>query len=275
MLQMDLQRFLFKALTQDTTCGWFWDMVYLATNKLSMYSGPRDEADYYRIMAVDMYSKEYKYFSKVLLDLYESLQDKHTKKCLRWFLVVAPLMLPQHQKSCLARCANFNEIECCEIILDEINKFTNPKLKYDLLTLVINRIKPMDLSQERNLAIYNVATFLRSRCVYAQKSNDPKIQETLLQDLHEFILFTNPSTTKLDCAERMREIMLNRLENVILKADTDVERKIMDTCLTARQYAALAGPDNQAFIDQTKKEFDYKSIINLPAIIENKLAQTK
>lgn len=274
MYQAKLESFLSDLLNTDSLGGYFWNLMDLAKGNMEHYSGPRDESDYYRIMAGNN-SDEYKRHSKVLLDFYENIDSDYTKKCLTYFFWVAPLVAEPYQFQSIFSGTNYREIDCYTCIVADINMFSNSKLKYDLLTRIMNRIEnkyglnkkyrtvvPM---QEMDEQVYEVARFFRANCKYAKQDN-PQIRETLLQDLHGFMRFANPSNVKLDYAKRLRQVLLQKLQHTIKTNNTD--QAIHDVCAQAYQYIAGAGAANQKFVERAWDEFDYPAIIGVPSVAQ-------
>ena len=285
MLNQEIQSFLSDVFACDPCGSYFWNLIDLYKGNLKHYSGPRDESDYYRILA-GKWSNEYKRHSKVLLDFYQSLRDSDTQKHLRAFFMIAPLVACSYQEDAVTAGLEpkYTALNCFENVLVNINSFSDKKLKYDLLTRIIDRIdaqargkknpEQQSLDDERYSYAYNVARYFRANCEYAKQNKDPKVQETLLNDLYYIMRFTNPSNVKLQYGHRIRANLLNKLENAI-QTSNNPEKDIRNICATAYEYIAGVGASNQDFMDKVWDEFDHRAITNIPVIVSNIIKKTK
>ena len=265
MMRQDIQKFLTYMLSKGSLDDFFWNVLYLAKNDLEQYSGPRDDADYYRIIASG-WGKSYERNSKILLDLYKNLKHPYTQELLGTVADVAPLLALPSQQNAVRAITGDTTLDCYEKVILNINLFSDQKLKYDLLTRIINRIKErhnLDTPyrtkikiDERTQNVYDVAIFYRSRCGYTK---------TFVQDMYDFMRFANPSNVKRDCGEKIRKFLLQEMSQVI-KNSKNPEKEIKNICAQAYEYIAGVGAENQDLMDATWDTFDYEKIIGIPAM---------
>ena len=264
MSKYDTQSFCMDLISQQCTSPWFWRMVDLARGNLNHYTGPRTEDDFFKRTTRQFYSENSKRLDYISWKMYKNINTESVQFMLSWVFVFAPLILRYEQLPSVFSGTKLTEIKCYNLLLNKLYIFTNPKLKYDILTKMINNIeRRCNLANPDVVATYSVARNFRANCDWACVSNDSAIQESRIQDLDYCMKNTNRATNKLKYAKTIINILTKRLENVIKTGGYNTESAIIKTCRDAYKYAAGASATNQDFVEWVWDVFDYKKIINM------------
>ena len=204
------------------------------------------------------------------MDFYTNLTDKNIQKSLKWVIFLSPLVVRYDQLPSVLSGTKYKEIYCYNTILDYINRFTDQKLKYDILSKIINKYRnKTDLPEDFQM-VYELACFFRSICSYAE-TKTPEIQENKIQDLRVIIKIANPKNVKLDNAKKIIAILTDKLERVIKHTDYDLKSAVKKVCDEAYAYAAEAGAANQDFVNNVWDTFNYHDIMNVPEVAKKVL----
>lgn len=269
MSNYNIQSFCVDLMAQPNNSPWFWNMVDLARGNLAHYTGPRNENDFFEIVRQKYRSENTKRLNHISLQIYENINNIYTQSALRWVFVLSPLIILPEQYSSVFSGTTLSELDCYNILLTELYKFSDPKLKYDILTKIIRNIEHRyNLLNPDIFAIYHVAKSFRANCDFACLSQDTKIQDTRIQDLYLCMLSTNIATTKLNLAKQIINVLMARLEKCI-KTNNKPESEIKNICRDAYKYVAGASAANQDFVDWVWDTFDYHKIINIPKLCAN------
>lgn len=266
MAKSEFESFLADFLTTPSNISYFWNLVYLATGDLARYSGPKSMDEFLDLV------KNRKYYGhadqvrdKKLLDFYTDLKSPDTQKCMTWVKILVPLVARSDQLPGILAKTGIPELDCYNTIVLEHLKLQDIKLQYDLLTRVIDKVKPIAdtnrINAEPYKNLYDVARHFRSICDYAVKSDDANIRSILISDKVHYLKYHRTAAGKLQMAQALMGLMIQKLEHAVIIGDAT---KIRSVCQEAHRYVAHAGAENQGFVNEMWDVFDYNTLESLP-----------
>ncbi|MFQ6760507.1 MAG: hypothetical protein ACLRFM_03880 [Alphaproteobacteria bacterium] len=268
---------LLAFLATPSNVPYFWNTIALATGDLNNYHGPKSRDELYGWIK---HRKHYNDISQMedafLLYFYLNLKSPEIQKYIAWVKILAPLVARSDQLPGILKKTGVPELDCYNTIILNYKNFQNPELQYDLLTRVIDKIKPIvetnriDAEPYKNL--YNVARHFRSTCDWAKQSNENSVRETLISD--KLYTLRNHQTTsgKLKMTQDIMQLMIDKLEHIIKITPPDRQQSaIRSVCQQAYQYVAYAGAENQKFVNEIWDVFNWRDIVNIPVEVAKQI----
>lgn len=248
MVNIDLYLFIHILMSCDSTDPWFWNLVALSRNDLNRYSGPKDAKDYEKKNQIFHYSEKRKSLNRILLQFYETRNSAETQNYLAWVMLLSPLV------------ARYDQIEFSlndyNNILQNLDKIQSPKLQYDIVCRVIAKL---DKRKQYDTDVYFAACAYRATCKYAQTDTSKQTQDVKIYDLGVCIKRVPDSATKRKLAVAIIKILRTQLNQALKKSGNVSE--IKQICANAYNYVALAGAENQDYVDMVWDEFNFRNII--------------
>ena len=271
MQRTDFQDFIKFALVNKNETPSFWNVIKLTKGRLDKYSGPRTREDYIKTQQDKYTSSVHKLYDGILFYLYQNLNASETQQCLKWAFAIAPFIIRPCNYDLLFAGTNWVEEECYEHILANINSLTDQKLKYDLLSKIIDRLTYkykiyayFDSMPGLNLGaqkIYQQACAMRAGCEYA-KQYDMKIRDVRIEDMRVYLRNTLSPENKRTCALEILQLLRADIQDVVQYSQPQhIEQKVKDVCKKAMSVAGEVSAANMDLTEKIWDEFDYKLVI--------------
>lgn len=270
----DIESFVENVLHQDNTSPYFWDLFALATGDMEHYYGPKSENDFYNKVKKNPTNHKLQDNDYKLLSLYQNKNHKNQSDCLEWVRIIAPLVARSDQN---LGYSGTQKLNCFYDILFKSKDFKNSKLRYEILTCVIENLEKFDIRNEYVFNLYSVARWMRSTCNWAQKSNDMNVVETLMQDRLLFLQQANKHEIKLKAAHDIFNMGLKQLEIAIktIKDEQKLQQKVQEICNNMRRRCAHVGESGQGFVWNVHDVFNPNNIMNIPGFLQKHNGRTK
>ena len=272
MTHLDLENFLADFISQDNTSPYFWNLVSLSSGNLSRYTGPKTEDEFWNnVKNRKAYGQTSKENDETLLNFYLNLNSPDVKRYMYAVRLFAPLVARFDQMPSLLQNTGRTELDCYNEIVLGNAKIQNQKLRYDILTRILEKTRTRtngnSIESEQYKILYNVARFFRSICDWAKTSTDSTVRENLIAD--KLFIIRNHQTVpgKLKLSQDIMNLMMQKLENTIkTAAPQDQQSSIRAVCQEAYHYVSYAGAGNQDFVNKMWDVFNWRDIVNVPAV---------
>lgn len=273
MQRTDFQDFIKFALANKNETPSFWNVIKLTKGRLDKYSGPRTREDYIKTQQDKYTSSVHKLYDGILFYLYQNLNASETQQCLKWAFAIAPFIIRPCNYDLLFAGTNWVEEECYEHILANINSLTDQKLKYDLLSKIIDRLTDkykiynyfgsmpgLNLGAQK---IYEQACAMRADCEYSN-TDDTKIRNTKIQDKRVYLRNATKAQDKRVCAIEIFKILIADASYQLGKTHRYcIEGCVREICQMARDIAGEVGYENMDLVERVWKYFDTAAIMNI------------
>ncbi|MCQ2581080.1 MAG: hypothetical protein MJ164_02815 [Alphaproteobacteria bacterium] len=277
MTTSEFELFLSDFLIIPSNIPYFWNLIYLATGDFARYDGPKNMDEFLDwVKNRKCYGRADQVHDKKLLDFYSNFKSSDTQICIKWVKILTPLVARYDQLPGILQKTGMTELDCYNTVVLEHKKIQNKKLQYDLLTRVIDKIKPIAendrIYAEPYKNLYNVARFFRTTCDWAKNSQDSHIRDVLISDKLYNLSNHRTAAGKLKMARSIMNLMMQKLEYTIQTTPPQYqESAIRDVCQQAYRCAAYAGAENQDFVNEMWDVFNWRNIINLPAVVTKQI----
>ena len=270
----DIESFVADVLYQDNTGPYFWDLFALATGDMEHYGGPKSENDFYNKVKKNPTNHELQDNNYKLLSLYQDKNHENQSDWLEWARIIAPLVARSDQNLGYSYTKKLN---CFYDVLVKSKDFKNSKLRYDILTRVIEKLENFDFRDQYVFNLYCVARWMRSACNWAKESNDLDVVETLMRDKHWFLQQAGTTEIKLNAARDMFNIGLKQLEIAIktIKDEQKLQQEVQEICNNTCQRCACVGESGKDFVGQVHDVFNPNNIMNIPVFLQKQCGRTK
>ncbi len=258
------------------TNSFFWNLMYLCRGDLKQYEGPRSMDDLARECNSKWATERSKTDNALLLTFYTQINDPNIKQFLRGFFIVAPFVVGPCRLNVMFNGTNLWEDDCYEWLLADINNFADdPKLQYDLLTRVIDRISTRDKIQDyynghsykispRAKLIYERACFLRSNCAYSNTVDDPKIRNTKIQDIVVCMRAAPDANNKRQFFKQTFPLLIAEMRYALENSTPGkMDKNISRACQLARDVAGWAGAENMDLVEKVWTAFNTPTIMQM------------
>ena len=269
---------LVKYMLEHKETNPFWQLMDLAKGDFKHYSGPRTRDDYKKILQSKYCGKTYKEYSKIVLQFYRSYGNAETQKSLTWAFIVSPFVLGPCRETYALSGTKFEPYDCYDYILNSMvncnaNEWTDTKLQYDLLTLIIDRLTSqykigkyygsMPGLNDRIQKMYERACYLRANCKYSN-TDDTKIRNTKIQDKRVYLRNATNAQDKRDCAIEIFKILIADASYQLGNTHRyRIEGCVREICQMARDIAGEVGYENMDLVERVWKYFDTAAIMNI------------